>query len=68
MDDYSMLKQVTPTEWNVKKAMDSFLIKYKQWSKLHNYQLPKVVAPSITPSKTRKPINVGGTIKSISFD
>ena len=68
MDDYSMLKQVTPTEWNVKKAMDSFLIKYKQWSKQHNYQLPKVVAPKYYTFENEEAINVGGTIKSISFD
>lgn len=48
--------------------MDSFLIKYKQWSKQHGYQFAKVVAPKYYTFENEEAINVGGTIKSISFD
>lgn len=67
MDDFSMLKNVSPTEMNVKLAMDRFLIKYKSWVKQHNFRLPEVASPKYYNFESKEGINIGGTIKGVNF-
>ena len=67
MDDFSMLKNVNPTEMNVKLAMDRFIIKYKNWVKQHNFRLPEVASPRCYNFESKEGINIGGTIKGVNF-
>ena len=68
MDDFSMLKNVNPTEMNVKLAMDRFIIKYKNWVKQHNFRLPEVASPRCYNFESKEGINIGGAYKIENFN
>lgn len=68
IDDFSMLEKVIPTEINVKKATNQFLIKYKNWVKNNSFRLPEVASPKYYTFESEEAINIGGTIKGVSFD
>lgn len=68
IDDFSMLENVIPTEINVRKAANRFLLKYKDWVKKSSFRLPEVATPKYYTFESEEAINIGGTIKGVSYD
>ena len=68
MEDFSMLENVPPTEKELTKARNKFLIEYKKWASKNSFQLPEVANPKYYTFESQDGINLGGTIKDISFD